>query len=191
MDIKVCPDVVAAVNKSTNLFLDVHLMIYSPFDYIERFIEAGADMITIHFEATEDVEDTLNYIRRSGKKAGLCFNPETSLSMVPKYLDKCDSILFMTVHPGFAGQGFIPKVLEKIEFTRKLCDKLGIYEGGESFEDVREAKNKKPFEIQVDGGIDLETGKRCVDMGANVLVSGSFLYSQKDMKKTILDLKNL
>ena len=112
------PDVVAAVNRSTNLFLDVHLMIYNPFDYIERFIEAGADMVTIHFEATESIEDTLNYIRRSGKKAGLCFNPETSISMVPKYLDKCDSILFMTVHPGFAAQSFIPKVLEVEIFKR-------------------------------------------------------------------------
>jgi ribulose-phosphate 3-epimerase len=184
------PDVVAAVNRSTNLFLDVHLMIYNPFDYVERFIEAGADMVTIHFEATEDVEDTLNYIRRCGRKAGLCFNPETSLSMVPKYLDKCDSILFMTVHPGFAAQNFIPSVLEKIEFTRKLCDKLQIYEGGKSFEEVKK-EEKKPFEIQVDGGINLENGKRCVDAGANFLVSGSFLYKQRDMKKTILDFKNL
>ncbi len=100
------PRAVAAVNRATSLFLDVHLMIYNPYDYVERFVEAGADRITFHLEATEDVEDTLNYIRRCGVEAGLAFCPETSESLIPKYLDKCDMILLMTVNPGFGGQRF-------------------------------------------------------------------------------------
>src|ERR1700722_20491390 len=113
------PRAVAAVNRATDLFLDVHVMMYNPFDYIERFVEAGADRITFHFEATEDVEETLEYIRRSNIQAGLAFNPETSESMIPKFLDKCDLILLMTVNPGFGGQAFMSEVLEKVSFTRK------------------------------------------------------------------------
>ncbi len=124
------PRAVAAINRSTSLFLDVHLMIYNPYDYVERFVEAGADRITFHLEATEDVEDTLNYIRRCGIEAGLAFCPETSESLIPKYLDKCDMILLMTVSPGFGGQSFLPDVLEKVEFTRNLCTKLDIRKGG-------------------------------------------------------------
>jgi ribulose-phosphate 3-epimerase len=111
------PQLVAAVNRSTSMFLDVHLMMYNPYDYVERFVESGADRLTIHFEATEEVEETLAYIRKCGVKAGLAFCPETSLSMIPKFLDKCDVILLMTVHPGFGGQEFMPEVVEKIGFT--------------------------------------------------------------------------
>ena len=114
------PVVVAAINRSTDMFLDVHLMMYNPFDYIERFVEAGADRLTIHFEATEEVDETLAYIRKCNVKAGLAFCPETSMSMVPRYLDKCDMVLLMTVHPGFGGQAFMPEVLEKIQFVAKL-----------------------------------------------------------------------
>ena len=180
--------IVAAINRSTSLFLDVHLMIYNPFKYIEQFIEVGADMITFHFEATEDIDETLEFIRKCGKKAALAFNPETTISLGVKYLNKCDSFLFMSVDPGFGGQKFLPEVLEKIEFTRKICDKLKIRQGG-----VTEQNNSKkklpPFDIQVDGGINYETGKACVEKGANVLSSGSYLFSQKDMKKAIHDLK--
>src|SRR5271169_1532796 len=98
------PKAVAAINKSTKLFLDVHLMIYNPFDYVERFVEAGADRVVFHFESTEDVDETLEYIRKCGVKSGLAFCPETSHEMIPKYADKCDLILLMTVHPGFGGQ---------------------------------------------------------------------------------------
>src|SRR5690242_10025865 len=84
------PQAVAAINRSTDLFLDVHLMIYNPFDYVERFVEAGADRLIFHFEATEDIEETLNYIHKCNIQAGLAFNPETTMSLIPKYLDKCD-----------------------------------------------------------------------------------------------------
>ena len=111
------PRALAAINRATDLFLDVHTMIYNPFDFIETLVKAGADRITFHFEATEDVEDILAYIRRCGIQAGLAFRPETSVEFVPKFLTKCDLILMMTVPPGFGGQNSEIKVIEKI----RLC----------------------------------------------------------------------
>ncbi len=181
------PRALAAIRKATRLFLDVHIMIYNPFDYIEGLVQAGADRITFHFEATEDVEDTIAFIRKCGKKAGLAFRPETSFSMIPKYLDKCDLILLMTVSPGFGGQEFMPEVVEKVRMTREFCDKFGIRQGGI----VKQGLSLPPFDIQVDGGINYETGRTCVEAGANVLVSGNFLFSQPDMKKAIDHLRNL
>jgi ribulose-phosphate 3-epimerase len=162
-------------------------MIYNPFDFIEAFVQAGADRITFHFEATEDVEDTIAFIRKCGKKAGLAFRPETSFSMIPKYLDKCDLILLMTVSPGFGGQEFMPEVIEKVRMTREFCDKFGIRQGGI----VKQGLSLPPFDIQVDGGINDETGKTCVEAGANVLVSGNFLFNQPDMKNAIDNLRKL
>jgi ribulose-phosphate 3-epimerase len=166
------PKIVAALNRATNLFLDVHLMIYNPFDFVERFVEAGADRVTFHSEATEDVEDTLNYIRRSGVKAGLAFSPETSHEMMPRYLDKCDLVLLMTVNPGFGGQAFMPEVLEKVRFVREACNKREI-----------------SIDIEVDGGIDAKTAKQCVEAGANVLVSGTYLFKAPNMKEAIMELR--
>lgn len=184
------PQMVAAINRATDMFLDVHLMIYNPFDYIERFVEAGADMLTIHFEATEEVEETLKYIRRCNIKAGLAFCPETSMSMIPKYLDKCDMILLMTVHPGQGGQAFMPQVLEKVSFTRQVCDKLNIRAGGVSWSEDKGKELPPPFDIEVDGGIDPETAKRCVDAGANVLVSGTYLFKCPEMATGVQALRN-
>ena len=184
------PGIVAAIRKSTRLFLDVHLMIYNPYDYVERFVEAGADRITIHFEATEDVEDTLKFIRRCNIQAGLAFCPETSMSMIPKYLDKCDLMLIMTVHPGFGGQSFMYDALEKVEFTRGICDRLRIRKGGVALKEHESIDSRPPFDIQVDGGISDVTASRCIESGANVLVSGSYLYSSRDMKQSIQKLKS-
>lgn len=142
------PKALLAIRKATSLFLDVHIMIYNPFDFVETLVQSGADRITFHFEATEDVEDTLSFIRKCGKKAGLAFRPETSFSMIPKYLNQCDLILLMTVSPGFGGQKFMPEVLEKIRLTREYCDSNGIRQGG-----IVEPKvSLPPFDIQVDGG---------------------------------------
>lgn len=182
------PQIVAAINRSTNLFLDVHLMMYNPYDYVERFVEAGADQITFHFEATEDVDETLEYIRKCGIKAGLSFCPDTSMSMIPKYLDKCDKILLMTVNPGFGGQEFIPDVLNKIRFTRDVCNRLNICEGGVT---AKPGQQLPPFDIQVDGGINPETAKLCVEAGANDLVAGTYLFSLPNMKEGIEILKNV
>ena len=107
-------------------------MLYNPFDYIERFVSAGADMITIHLEATEYVEETLKYIRKCNIKAGLALNPETSISLSIKYIDKCDQLLLMSVHPGFGGQTFISNTIDRILFIRDICNKLNIREGGSS-----------------------------------------------------------
>lgn len=184
------PQAVAAINRATPMFLDVHLMIYHPFDYIERFVEAGADNITIHFEATEDVEETLEYIRKCNVKAGLAFCPETSMSMIPKYLNKCDMILLMTVNPGFGGQEFMPEVLEKIRFTRECLTKLDIRQGGVTAAKGSEESKLPPFDIEVDGGITNETAKQCVDAGANVLVAGTFLFGIPNMRKGIEELRH-
>jgi ribulose-phosphate 3-epimerase len=183
------PRAVSAINRSTNLLLDVHLMIYNPYDFIEAFIEAGADRITFHFEATEDVDDTLQYIRRCNKRAGLSFRPETSFEMIPKYLTRCDQILIMTVSPGFGGQQFMPGMLEKIRLAREYCDRNFIRQGGVILP-KKSASDLPPFDIKVDGGINLETGKLCVEAGANILVSGHYLFCQKDMNKAIESLRN-
>lgn len=177
------PRATAAINRSTDLFLDVHLMIYNPYDYVERFIEAGADSITFHFEATEDVEETLSYIRKCNIKACLAFNPETSMSMIPKYLDKCDMILLMTVQPGFGGQSFIPEVLEKVKFTRDVCNQLNIRAGGVTVH--KNPLEHPPFDIQVDGGVTLENVQKCTEAGANVIVAGTSLFGAPDLHQAI------
>lgn len=177
---------VAAINRATGLFLDVHLMVYHPFDYIERFVEAGADNITFHFEATEEVEETLKYIRRCNVRAGLAFNPETSLSMIPRYLDKCDMILIMTVHPGFGGQTFMQEILEKVRFTRDVCNQLNIRARGVTPKNEESSKSSiPPFDIEVDGGINHENVKLCIEAGANIIVAGTSLYQVPDMASAI------
>lgn len=181
------PQIVAAINRATNIHLDVHLMMYNPYAYVERFIEAGADSLTFHFEATEDVEDTLDYIRRCGAKAGLAFCPETSMSMIPKFLNKCDMVLLMTVNPGFGGQELMPNVLEKIKFTRDICNQLNIRAGGVTPKSEHEVL--PPFDIQVDGGINEETVGSCIEAGANIIVAGSSLFSQKDLAAAVLGLR--
>jgi len=183
------PRAVEAINRATPLFLDVHLMIYNPYDYIEAFVKAGADRITFHFEATEDVEETLSFIRRCGAQAGLAFRPETSFSMIPKYLTMCDLILVMTVSPGFGGQAFMPEMEEKVELLREYCDRHGIRQGGISAKSGIDPKKLAPFLIQVDGGINQETAKRCVEAGANVLVSGNYLFQQENMATGIQSLR--
>lgn len=181
------PRAVEAIRRATKLFLDVHLMIYNPFDYVEHFVRAGADRITFHFEATEDVEDTIAFIRKCGKKAGLAFRPETAFSMIPKYIGECDLILIMTVSPGFGGQKFMPEMLEKVKLAREFCDKHGIRQGGL----VKQGVSLPAFDIQVDGGINAETARACVQAGANVLVSGNYLFHQPDLKKAVATLHNL
>ncbi len=178
------PKAVAAINRSTKLFLDVHIMIYHPFDFVERLVESGADRITFHFEATEDVGETIEYIHRCNVKAGLAFCPETSFSMVAPFLGKCDLVLLMTVHPGFGGQKFISEVVDKIRLTREMCDQLRVRKHG-----VIGDESHEPFDIQVDGGIDLTTAKQAVYAGANVLVAGTYLFQQKNMKQAIQELK--
>ncbi|HEX2579735.1 MAG TPA: ribulose-phosphate 3-epimerase [Rhabdochlamydiaceae bacterium] len=168
------PRAVAAINRSTKLFLDVHLMIYNPYDYVEKFVEAGADRVTFHFEATENVKETLEYVRKCGVQVGLAFCPETSHEMVLPFLALCDLVLLMTVNPGFGGQAFMPEVLDKIEFTRAMTDQL-----------------KLPLNVEVDGGIDDKTAPLCVKAGANLLVAGTHLYQAPNMEKAITRLREV
>lgn len=163
------PAVVAAVNRAVDLFLDVHLMIYNPYDYIERFVEAGADRIIFHLEATENVEEVLDYIHRCNVKAGLAVCPETSEELVFRYLEKCDLVLMMTVHPGFGGQSFIPEVLGKIEHLR----------------------SEWKGEIQVDGGINQETAEKAYQSGATDFVTGTYLFEGSDMKEKVEKLHQM
>ncbi|MCH9633329.1 MAG: Ribulose-phosphate 3-epimerase [Chlamydiae bacterium] len=182
------PKAVAAINRSTELFLDVHIMVYNPFDYIERLIESGANRITFHFEATEDVEEILEYIRKCNIEAGLAFCPETSPTMVTSFLDKCDLILLMTVHPGFGGQKFLDDMLSKIKLTREMLDTRKIRRGGKVVEE--NPQSVPPFPIQVDGGIDDQTAKKCIESGANNLVSGTYLFKSPDPRAAIESLRN-
>ncbi len=168
------PSAVAAIHRRVTVPLDVHLMIYQPFDFIERFVAAGADSITFHLEATEDVEDTLQLIRRCGIKAGLALRPETSLSLAIPHLEFCDVLLLMTVNPGFGGQKFLPKVLDKIRLARELIGRFSW-----------------PCEIQVDGGIQPETASQCVRAGANILVSGQYLMQEPDLAAAIRTLRSV
>ncbi|PCI76700.1 ribulose-phosphate 3-epimerase [Candidatus Aerophobetes bacterium] len=185
------PAAVAAIKRSTKLFIDVHIMVYSPFDYVERLVSSGADCITFHFEATEDLEDTLNFIKKCGVKAGLAFRPETSESFAVKFVHKFDKILLMTVNPGFGGQAFLPEVLPKVELVSDLTKKMRVTEGGK-YAKVGD-DSFKPYVIQVDGGIDFSTGKQCVAAGANELVVGTYLFNNKggSLEEKITKLKGL
>jgi ribulose-phosphate 3-epimerase len=169
------PALVAAIRRAVpKMILDVHLMIYNPDDYVERFIQAGADEITFHLEATEEVEHVLNYIRVAGKKAGLAIKPETTETLLLKYLDKADKFLIMTVEPGFGGQEFLPDMLDKVRFLRENATKLGI-----------------EIDIQVDGGINFDTGRKSIEAGANRLVTGTHFFKQKDLAKAVVQYNEL
>jgi ribulose-phosphate 3-epimerase len=184
------PRALEAINRATNLFLDVHLMMYNPYDYIEAFARAGADRLTFHFEATEDIEETIGFIRRCGVQAGLAFRPETSFSMIPKYLTQCDLVLIMTVSPGFGGQEFMPEMVDKVRLVREYCDRHGIRQGGIEPKPGLNPKMVAPFLIQVDGGINPKTALQCAQAGANVLVSGNYLFEQPDLTKGIESLRH-
>jgi len=171
------PAIVAAINRSTDLFLTVHLMMYNPYDYIERFVEAGADQIIFHFEATENIEDVLVYIKKCGVRAGLAINPETPASFIPRFFPLLDEVLVMSVHPGFGGQAFIPDSIKKIKELRTQVNAL------------RRPLNAPPLDIAVDGGITPETARLCARAGANVFAAGSYLFGAEDMKQAISALR--
>lgn len=162
------PAVVAMAEAASDIFLDVHLMISRPDHYLPRFIEAGADMVTVHIEAAHDVTETLQRIREAGLRAGLALNPETPLAAVEPHFDAIDLLLCMTVVPGFGGQAFMPEVLEKIEDAAKLRKKHG-----------------HGFLIEVDGGIDTHSAASCRAAGADVMVAGSSTFRAPDMAAAI------
>ena len=162
------PAMVSTANRVTDLFLDVHLMISRPDHYLPRFIEAGANLVTVHVEAAHDVSETLGRTRAAGVLAGLALNPATPLAAVEPHLGEIDLLLCMTVVPGFGGQAFMPEVLEKIEDAAKLRKKHGY-----------------GFLIEVDGGIDTHSAASCRAAGADVMVAGSSTFRAPDMAAAI------
>jgi ribulose-phosphate 3-epimerase len=164
-NITIGPGVVKALRPHTRLPFDVHLMIMEPERYIEEFARAGADIITMHVEATNNIRSNIDMIHGLGKKAGLSLNPETPFEEVLPYLDDIDLLLVMTVHPGFGGQSFIADCVPKIARAREYFDSVGSL-----------------AEVEVDGGINARTGRQCVEAGATVLAAGSSLYKSADMK---------
>jgi ribulose-phosphate 3-epimerase len=154
------PDTIAAFRRATKLPLDVHLMIEQPDQYIERFMDAGADHLIVHLEAPHDVAKTLAQIRGRGKAAGLAINPATPAEKALPFLSQIDELLVMTVHPGFGGQTFLSEMLSKIRALRSAAANLPII---------------------VDGGINPETGRQCVAAGATVLVAGNSLFRHKTL----------
>lgn len=162
------PAVIQAVSETNDIFLDVHLMISRPDHYLERFLAAGSDLITVHVEADHDVAETLGRIRHAGIKAGLAINPATPLEAAEPFLDQIDLLLCMTVVPGFGGQAFMTEVLPKIEAAAAARDARGL-----------------GFHIEVDGGIDATTAGPCAAAGANVMVAGSSTFRAPDMAAAI------
>ncbi len=171
-NITIGPPVVEAVKGCAKIPLDVHLMIVEPEKYIEEFAKAGADVITVHAEATPHLQRAVARIRELGKKAGVALNPSTSLSAVEWVLTDVDMVLLMTVNPGFGGQRFLPAMPGKIELLRTQIRRLGI-----------------PVDIEVDGGIKAGNVGEVVRAGANVIVSGSGIFRTKDYAKTIAGMK--
>jgi ribulose-phosphate 3-epimerase len=169
------PKMVADIRKRTALPLDVHLMIEKPQRYIKRFAEAGADYITVHYEACgKDLNDVLRQIKALGKKCGAVINPQTPVKVLSGSLHLCDMILLMSVNPGFGGQKFIEPVLEKLAEAREMIDKSG-----------------REILLEIDGGINEYYAPLAVEKGADVLVAGSYIFSQKDIEGTISRMKNL
>ncbi len=167
------PAVVQTVHESNDIYLDVHLMISRPDHYLQRFVAAGSDMITVHVEADHDVAETLRRIREAGCEAGLALNPATPMSAVEPYLDQIDLLLCMTVVPGFGGQAFMPEVLEKITTAARWREEKGL-----------------SFHIQVDGGIDATTAALCYTAGANVMVAGSSTFRAASMADAVAEIRN-
>ena len=167
------PAVIQTVHESNDIFLDVHLMISRPDHYLQRFITAGSDLITVHVEAEHDVAETLRRIREAGCKAGLALNPATPLSAAVPFLDHIDLLLCMTVVPGFGGQAFMPEVLDKITAAVQIRETKGL-----------------AYHVQVDGGIATATAAACYAAGANVMVAGSSIFRAPDMAAAITSIRN-
>ena len=169
------PPVIKALRKHSKLPFDVHLMISPVHKYIKNFADAGADIITVHPEATENLGDTIKHIKNFNKKVGLSLNPGTQIDVIKDFLGEIDLVLIMSVHPGFGGQKFIPDVLKKIK----------------DLDQIKKQKNMN-FDIEVDGGINFSNSKLVKEAGATILVSGTTIFkdNEGDIKKNIETLKN-
>ena len=164
------PPVIKALKKNCSIQFDVHLMISPVHKYIEAYSDAGADIITIHPEATEDLSASISKIKELKKKVGVSLNPETKVSVIEDYLNQIDLVLIMSVNPGFGGQKFMPEVLDKIKELKNIQKDKNI-----------------DFDIEIDGGINFENSKTAIEAGANILVSGTTIFKSNngDIKKNI------
>ena len=170
------PPVIKNLRKYTNLPFDVHLMISPVHEYIENYAEAGADIITIHPEATENLRDSINLIKKFGKRAGVSLNPKTEIETLIEEIENIDLVLVMSVNPGFGGQKFMPEVLDKIKKLKKIKD-----------------QNNYKFNIEVDGGINFSNSKIVLEAGADILVSGTTVFKENggNIKTNIEKLKSM
>ena len=168
------PSVIKALRNYTKLPFDVHLMISPVHKYIKDYANAGADIITIHPEATDNLVNSINHIKELKKKIGISLNPDTEIKIISHLLDQIDLVLIMSVFPGFGGQKFIPNVLDKIKELKKIKDEKNLN-----------------FDIEVDGGINFDNSKLVIEAGANILVSGTTIFKNNkgDIKKNIDTLK--
>ncbi|MBT2641223.1 ribulose-phosphate 3-epimerase [Bacillus sp. ISL-41] len=171
-NITIGPLIVDAIRPVTKLPLDVHLMIENPDQYIEAFAKAGADYITVHVEASRHLHRTIQLIKSTGVKAGVVLNPATPVDSLKHIIEDVDMVLLMSVNPGFGGQKFISSVVPKIRQVKELADTLN-----------------PELEIEVDGGVNEETAKLCVEAGANVLVAGSAVFNKEDRGAAIASLR--
>ena len=169
------PPIIKVLRQYTKLPFDVHLMISPVHKYIKDYADAGADIITIHPEATKSLKSSIEYIKSFNKKVGVSLNPETKINLVTDLLNEIDLVLIMSVHPGFGGQKFMPEVLEKVKELKKIKDQ----------------KNLK-FDIEIDGGINFDNNKLAIEAGANILVSGTTIFKNNNgnIKKNIELLKS-
>mgnify|MGYP001406219922 FL=1 len=168
------PPVIKALRNYSTLPFDVHLMISPVHKYIKDYAESGADIITIHPEATDDLKLSVNLIKKLNKKVGLSLNPDTPIDKIKKFLSSIDLVLIMSVYPGFGGQKFIPNVIDKIK----------------ELKNIKKKQNMK-FDIEVDGGINFDNSKLLIEAGANILVSGTTIFKNNNgnIKKNIETLK--
>jgi len=168
------PPVIKALKKQCSIKFDVHLMISPVHKYIESYADAGADIITIHPEATDNLEESILKIKSLNKKVGVSLNPESKIDIIINYLDKIDLVLIMSVNPGFGGQKFIPEVLDKVKQLKKI-----------------QSENNMNFDIEIDGGINFDNCQTAIEAGANILVSGTTVFKSNngDIKKNINLLK--
>ena len=169
------PPVIKALKKHSSVLFDVHLMISPVHRYIQAYSDAGADIITIHPEATDDLKSSISKIKELKKKVGVSLNPETKIDIILDILDQIDLVLIMSVNPGFGGQKFMPEVLTKIKELKKIQN-----------------EKKIEFDIEIDGGINFENSKMAIEAGANILVSGTTIFKSNngDIKKNIELLKS-
>ena len=166
------PPILSSIRSLTKLPIDAHLMVEEPSRFIPWFIQAGADLITIHVEAEKHLHRALQQIREAGKKAGVVLNPGTPASAAAEVLPYCDLVLVMSVNPGYGGQKFIPESVSKIAELRRMIDERGLI-----------------TDIEVDGGINPETAQLCIDAGATVLVAGNAIFQASDPAGMIRDLR--